>query len=146
MPTVSISLNGISYPMTCGDGEEGRVRELAGHLDRRMREVARTGAAGRSEAHLLVITAMLMMDDLLNAQNAALNAPAHNIDMDAINAQAQELQSTREQLNQLQQALSASRDEQDKEQQALNGLIGKIDSLIQDVDDVPANGAESHAA
>ena len=63
MPLVNVLVNGRSYNVTCDDGEEGHLQELADHLDNRVRELA--GNVGQvGDARLLVMAGLLISDDL----------------------------------------------------------------------------------
>ncbi|HVI87507.1 MAG TPA: cell division protein ZapA [Dongiaceae bacterium] len=63
MPTVSVLLNGRSYDVACGVGEEDRVRELAGRLRGRMEQLAKSVGAV-PENLLFALTALLLADEL----------------------------------------------------------------------------------
>lgn len=63
MPTVTIALNGRSYDIACGDGEEARVQELAGEIRRRMEGLTKN-AAPMNEGMAFVMTALLLADEL----------------------------------------------------------------------------------
>ena len=70
MPQVSITINGRAYPVACNDGEEERIRELARGIDAKVAAFARqVGQAG--EARLLVLAALVMADELAEANAAA---------------------------------------------------------------------------
>lgn len=63
MARVSITVNGNSYDITCADGEEQHILDLAGVLDGRVGElVTAIGQAG--EARLLSMAGLLMADEL----------------------------------------------------------------------------------
>lgn len=72
MPTVSITINGRNYNISCDDGQERRVMELGHFIDKRLREIAR-GAGAVSEQHLFVLTSLLMADELHELREAAEN-------------------------------------------------------------------------
>lgn len=63
MPTVSVLLNGRSYDVACGVGEEDRVRELANGLRGRMEQLAKSVGAV-PENLLFALTALLLADEL----------------------------------------------------------------------------------
>ncbi|HWT97572.1 MAG TPA: cell division protein ZapA [Terriglobales bacterium] len=63
MPTVSVLLNGRSYDVACGVGEEDRVRELANKLRGRMEQLAKSVGAV-PENLLFALTALLLADEL----------------------------------------------------------------------------------
>lgn len=67
MAEVTVTVNGRSYTVGCGDGEESHVRDLAGFLDAQVRGlVAEVGQVG--EARLLLMAAMMIIDDLGEAE------------------------------------------------------------------------------
>lgn len=67
MADVSISINGRIYEITCDAGQEGRVAELAAYIDQRLQQIARSGAA-YSDAHLMVLTALVLADEAVEAR------------------------------------------------------------------------------
>lgn len=75
MAEVNISINGRIYEISCDNGQEGRVVDLAAYLDQRLQQIARSGAA-YNEAHLLVLTSLVIADELFEARekNTALAA------------------------------------------------------------------------
>lgn len=66
MTEVAVSINGRTYNIACGQGEEQRVLELGAYVDKTLREVAKAGAA-TSDSHLLVLTALLISDQLFDS-------------------------------------------------------------------------------
>lgn len=68
MARIDITLAGRLYPIACADGEEPRVRELAGWLDARLAEI-RGSARSASDAQLLVMLALLLGDELQEARS-----------------------------------------------------------------------------
>ena len=70
MSEVDVVLNGRSYPVLCGEGEEDRVREVARFVDARLAQV-RLAAPQASEAQLLVLVSLIIGDELLDAKAAA---------------------------------------------------------------------------
>lgn len=70
MPQVSITINGRAYPVACDEGEEERIREMARVIDAKVAGFARqVGQAG--EARLLVLAALVLADELSEANEAA---------------------------------------------------------------------------
>lgn len=63
MAEVNLSIYGKSYGIACDDGQEDRVLELGGYVDARLREIATAGAA-TNDSHLLVLTALVMADEI----------------------------------------------------------------------------------
>lgn len=63
MAEVSLMINGKSYGISCDDGQEERVIELASYVDDRMRQMAGAGAAS-NEPHLMVLTSLMLADEI----------------------------------------------------------------------------------
>jgi len=95
MPELHLTVNGRTYPIACDDGQEGRLRELAQYLDRKTVEFARKlGQIG--EAHLLVLAALTITDELADAQatlrsHASPESTGNGIDVDALTHGLEEL-------------------------------------------------------
>lgn len=68
MADVTININGRNYSISCDDGQERRVMELGSFIDKRLREIAR-GAGAVSEQHLMVLTSLLMADELFDVRD-----------------------------------------------------------------------------
>lgn len=67
MSEVTITINGRNYGVFCDDGQEPRVAELGNHIDSRLKEIASSGA-NISESHLLVLTSLVLADELHDAK------------------------------------------------------------------------------
>lgn len=63
MAQVQLEIHGRSYTVACDDGQEQRLVELSHYVDKKMKDISRTGAA-TSEAHLLVLTALILTDEI----------------------------------------------------------------------------------
>ena len=69
MPLVNVMVNGRAYTIACDEGEEDHLRELAGHVDSKVRELLETvGQVG--DQRLLLMAALLMADEAFEAQSA----------------------------------------------------------------------------
>jgi cell division protein ZapA len=75
MAEISITINGRNYGIACDDGQERRVLELARYVDGRLREIARAGAAS-NESHLLVLTAIILADEIADMKATGNRIPA----------------------------------------------------------------------
>lgn len=73
MAQVTIAIHGKTYGIACDDGQEARVQELGKYIDMRFREIAGAGAAS-TEPHLLVLTALVLADEIFEARMAAAAA------------------------------------------------------------------------
>ncbi len=67
MAEVTIYINGRSYDIACDNGQEGRIVDLAAYIDQRLQQVSRSGAA-YNDAHLTVLTALVLADELFEAR------------------------------------------------------------------------------
>lgn len=70
MAQVNVEIGGRSYELSCRDGEEERLRLLGRLVDAKVADVTR--AIGKaSEARELLLTALLLADELDEARGAA---------------------------------------------------------------------------
>ncbi len=69
MAEVNVTIHGKNYGIACDNGEERRVQELTRYVDARLREIASAGAA-TNESHLLVLTALVMADEIFDMKMA----------------------------------------------------------------------------
>lgn len=68
MGQVSISLNGRTFRLQCGEGEEERLRELASHIRKKIE--ALTSEFGQvGDDRLLLMAAILVTDELWDARD-----------------------------------------------------------------------------
>jgi cell division protein ZapA len=81
MPLVNVMVNGRAYTIACDDGEEDHLRELAAHVDSKVRELL-TSVGQVGDQRLLLMAALLIADehheaatqlDLRNRELASLN-------------------------------------------------------------------------
>ena len=69
MGQVTITLNGRSYKLRCGDGEEARLLALADHVQTRLTDLtAEFGPVG--DERILVMAALMIADELFDARDA----------------------------------------------------------------------------
>lgn len=72
MAEVTITIQGKSYKIACDDGQEKRLAALGRYVDARLSDIAKSGAAS-SESHLLVLTSIVLADEV-NELRVALEA------------------------------------------------------------------------
>ena len=67
MGQVSITLNGRTYRLRCGDGEEARLLELAAHVRNKIEHLA-TDFGQVGDDRLMIMAALLVTDELFEAR------------------------------------------------------------------------------
>ncbi len=77
MGEINLSLNGKNFGIACDDGQEGRVSDLGKYVDVRLREIAGAGGAS-NESHLLVLTAIVLADEISELRNMLRNGGVAN--------------------------------------------------------------------
>jgi cell division protein ZapA len=70
MPQVSIQIASRTYELACGDGEEGRVQQLAAYVDEKVSEL-RKQLPGAPEIKLMVFAALILADESHEARGIA---------------------------------------------------------------------------
>ena len=70
MPLVSIQIANRTYELTCGDGEEERVQELAAYVDEKVGEL-RKQLQGAPEIKLMVFASLILADESREARGMA---------------------------------------------------------------------------
>jgi cell division protein ZapA len=74
MPLVNVMVNSRAYTIACDEGEEDHLKELAAHVDSKVRELLESvGQVG--DQRLLLMAAVLITDELFEAR-ARLDAHA----------------------------------------------------------------------
>ena len=72
MSQISVPVNGRNFTITCDDGQEARTRRLVQFVDAKIGQfVASVGQVG--EAKLLLLAALVIADELSDANEAAAN-------------------------------------------------------------------------
>ncbi|HTQ15264.1 MAG TPA: cell division protein ZapA [Rhizomicrobium sp.] len=67
MPLVNVMVNGRAYTIACDDGEEEHLKELAAHVDSKVRELLESvGQVG--DQRLLLMAAVLITDEFFDAR------------------------------------------------------------------------------
>ncbi|WP_374441785.1 cell division protein ZapA [Stella sp.] len=66
MPSVALTINGRSYSVSCGAGEEERLRRLASYIDQKATQIS--GDLGQiGEARVILMAGLLIADELASA-------------------------------------------------------------------------------
>jgi cell division protein ZapA len=93
MAVVNVMVNGRAYTIACDDGEEDHLRDLAAHVDGRVKELlSSVGQVG--DSRLLLMAALLITDDYFDAQN---KLTAHREQVGELNGAHDELHERLEQ-------------------------------------------------
>lgn len=72
MAEINININGRQFGIACDDGQEQRVQDLAAYVDARLKEISSAGGA-TNESHLLVLTSLVMADEMFDMKAASAN-------------------------------------------------------------------------
>jgi len=99
MAQVTIRINGFSYAVSCEDGQEPHLEQMASEIDRRITSIKAIGGQS-GEARLLVLAALLLADELhdtraecdeLKTTKPAQVEPEHVARLRRITARAEEI-------------------------------------------------------
>lgn len=66
MGSLTVNVNGRSYPIICGDGEEPHLEYLAEFVDKKVQDLMES-VGSASEGQLLLMASLLIADDLSQA-------------------------------------------------------------------------------
>ena len=118
MANVNIKFNNKDYLLSCDDGQEENLKELAMHLDSKYSELKKNlGNIG--EGKLLLITAIQMVDDYF-----ALNKK--------VNSKKNEFEKLLIKFNELRSLAINYKDEKEKEIEKLRSELNKFETLIEE--------------
>ena len=76
MAKVDISINGRLYAVACDEGQQGRVRDLAGMIEERVQALTGSAPVGSFGETQILVLAGLMLADELTETKAATGGPA----------------------------------------------------------------------
>ena len=118
MANVNIRFNNKDYLLSCDDGQEENLKELAKHLDSKYNELKKSlGNIGESK--LLLITAIQMVDNYF-----ALNKK--------INSKKNEFEKLSIKFKELKSLAINYKDEKEKEIEKLKNELSKFETLIEE--------------
>ena len=118
MANVNIKFNSKDYLLSCDDGQEENLKELAIYLDSKYNELKKNlGNIGESK--LLLITAIQMVDDYF-----ALNKK--------VNSKKNEFEKLSIKFKELRSLATNYKDEKEKEIEKLKNELNKFETLIED--------------
>ena len=117
MANVDIKFNNKDYLLSCDDGQEENLKELANHLDSKYNELKKNlGNIGESK--LLLITAIQMVDDYFDL-NKKINSKKN--DFEKLSIKFKELRSL---------AINY-KDQKEKEIEKLKSELSKFEQMIE---------------
>ncbi len=114
MSEVTLKINKRGYSLSCDEGQEKRLVELAGYVDGRLKDIAASGAA-TNESHLLVLTSLVLADEVYELRDEVGQMARY----------IQQLQDGRP----MQEAVGMSSDEEKMIVDAIEYLANKIESI-----------------
>ena len=118
MANVNIKFNNKDYLLSCDDGQEENLKELANHLDSKYNELKKNlGNIGESK--LLLITAIQMVDDYF-----ALNKK--------VDSKKSEFEKLSIKFKELRSLAINYKEEKEKEIEKLKSELNKFETLIED--------------
>lgn len=118
MANVNIKFNNKDYLLSCEDGQEENLKELAGHLDLKYNELKKNlGNIGESK--LLLITAIKMVDDYFDLSKK-------------IDSKKNEFEKLSIKFKELRSLAVNYKDDKEKEIEKLKNEINKFEQLIEE--------------
>jgi cell division protein ZapA len=82
MAQINVMVGGRSYTLSCREGEEARLQRLAAHVSRKAEDLGAT-LGQMSEPRMLLMSALLVADELFDQKDRAARAAATPVDTGA---------------------------------------------------------------
>ncbi len=118
MANVNIKFNNKDYLLSCDDGQEENLKELAGHLDSKYSQLKKNlGNIGESK--LLLITSIQMVDDYFDLRKK-------------INSKKNDFENLSTKFKELRSLAINYKEEKEKEITNLKDELNKLDKLIEE--------------
>ena len=118
MANVNIKFNNKDYLLSCDDGQEDNLKELASHLDSKYNELKKNlGNIGENK--LLLISAIQMVDDYFDLSMK-------------VNSKKNEFEKLSIKFKELRSLAISYRDEKEKEIEKLKSELNKFEILIEE--------------
>jgi len=102
MAQVEIRVNGRDYKVTCDDGQEQRLQQLAAHFDRHVTELSdELGQIG--DSRLMLLSALTVCDELFEARERAhdLENAGDPLDPDTVGAASRAIEAATARVNEI---------------------------------------------
>ena len=68
MAELTLTINGKNFNISCDNGQEQRVMDLAHFVDAKLSDISSAGAA-QNESHLFVLGALMMADEIFELRD-----------------------------------------------------------------------------
>ena len=118
MANVNIKFNNKDYLLSCDDGQEENLKELAGHLDTKYSQLKKNlGNIGESK--LLLITSIQMVDDYFDLSKK-------------INSKKNDFENLSTKFKELRSLAINYKEEKEKEIEKLKSELNKFETLIEE--------------
>jgi cell division protein ZapA len=142
MANVNIKFNNKDYLLSCDDGQEENLKELAEHLDLKYNEL-KNNLGNIGESKLLLITAIQMVDDYFDL-NKKINSKKNDFEKLSIkfkelrslainykDEKEKEIEKLKDELNKFQQMIEESKDSYEE---ILDKTTKSIEKFIEDAE------------
>lgn len=126
MAEITLKINHRGYSMSCDEGQEGRLTDLAAYVNSHLSNIATAGAAS-NESHLLVLTSLVLADEVFDMR-------------DEVAALQEKLSSRKDPVSE-----GVSNEDEEKIVEAIDYLANKIERIAGRLD-IPSLTADEHAA
>lgn len=114
MAEVTLKINNKEYSLSCDDGQEPRLEDLACYVDSRLQDISSAGAA-TSENHLLVLTNLVLADEVYELRDQ----------LETLQNDIRNLQAGRP----VEQSSARSTEEEEMIAKAIDHFAGKIENI-----------------
>jgi cell division protein ZapA len=95
MSQINVMVGGRSYTLSCREGEEARLQRLAAHVNKKAEDLSST-LGQMSEPRMLLMSALLVADELFDQKDRAARNAGSSVDVGAatgaMNAVAERLE------------------------------------------------------
>ena len=119
MANVNIKFNGKNFLLSCDDGQEEHLEELANHLGDKF-EKLKTDLGNIGENKLLLITSIKIMDEYFETKKK-------------VEINKKEIENITEKFKELRALAYEYKDDKENEAKKLSDSISKLESEIQDI-------------
>jgi len=73
MPNMNVVIHGRNFSVSCAEGEQRRVTELANYVDRKTKIISSGGNGPVAENQVLMLTCLLLADEVKNPKSSGID-------------------------------------------------------------------------